>query len=575
MISKGNTNFIGSGGANLKLLNFDIYGTQTGDINFATAPGVMVDGNGNIVSGTPSTMSGDTVSSANQNTGANSLNNADASSANSTTLNNFNNGLINNNVNINAGTGGNSTANINGDSTITTGDANIAASLINFLNSSITAAKNFVVGVVNIFGTFNGDIILPGYNDGSSVAATADPSLSASAANANTGSNSNNSADAGSSNSTQINNINNAGILNNLNVTGDTGNNGLASANGNTAITTGAVTEQGNVVNVGNQSSTGTSKPNFWLVIVNKLGHWTGQILGTDSQGHTIASSNTFEFSSGDLNALNNNTGNGSSNTANAGNSNQTTVNNVNNGQIANNVTINASTGGNSFKSNNGNNTLRTGNVSVLANIVNFINHNFVGQNFGIAIINVFGKWTGNVITPDYVAPKVTSAPASASTADSSNNQSQAAPAQTLQPMPRQAADAQQQGTAGTNTNQNQEVTTGISMAQSSVVPATNPVSAEQPITNGNTDSSLSLEQLHFDAPVVLSGSQSNIKDQTSTSHVTVFGANNSQSSNNAESLLAKVMQFFNTMKIGSPFGIGGSLLVAGVIGGLTKKKFF
>ncbi|HLA03875.1 MAG TPA: hypothetical protein VJ065_01420, partial [Patescibacteria group bacterium] len=69
---------------------------------------------------------------------------------------------IDNNVNLTANTGGNRASyNTGGDSSIKTGDANIAASIVNFINSNIIG-RTVMVGIVNVFGSWLGDAVPPG-----------------------------------------------------------------------------------------------------------------------------------------------------------------------------------------------------------------------------------------------------------------------------------------------------------------------------------------------------------------------------------------------------------------------------
>ena len=48
-----------------------------------------------------------------------------------------------------------------GSGNITTGDANIASNVINFLNNNIVAGAEWLLSTVNIFGNMTGNIILP------------------------------------------------------------------------------------------------------------------------------------------------------------------------------------------------------------------------------------------------------------------------------------------------------------------------------------------------------------------------------------------------------------------------------
>ena len=44
---------------------------------------------------------------------------------------------------------------------------------------------------------------------------------------------------------------------------------------------------------------------------------------------------------------------------------------------------------------------IKTGDVLVGTNLLNFLNYNFIGTNWLVGIVNVFGTWTGNAGTKD------------------------------------------------------------------------------------------------------------------------------------------------------------------------------
>lgn len=67
--------------------------------------------------------------------------------------------MVENNVDVYAATGGNSANGNAGDVNITTGDANASAKILNIINSNIVG-RNFFVGLINIFGSWLGNLIL-------------------------------------------------------------------------------------------------------------------------------------------------------------------------------------------------------------------------------------------------------------------------------------------------------------------------------------------------------------------------------------------------------------------------------
>lgn len=110
------------------------------------------DGNGEVV------VSNDT-------NGAGSENTSEANRQNNTSVNQANDAKIVNNVNLSANTGTNSASyNTGGDSTVQTGDANVVASIVNFVNNNIAGSGKLFVNVVNVFGSWLGDFMTPGYS---------------------------------------------------------------------------------------------------------------------------------------------------------------------------------------------------------------------------------------------------------------------------------------------------------------------------------------------------------------------------------------------------------------------------
>jgi hypothetical protein len=69
---------------------------------------------------------------------------------------------INNTLDLTATTGDNSTSrNTGGDNSITTGDANVVANIVNFVNNNISGSGKLFVTFVNVFGDWNGNFKTP------------------------------------------------------------------------------------------------------------------------------------------------------------------------------------------------------------------------------------------------------------------------------------------------------------------------------------------------------------------------------------------------------------------------------
>ena len=375
LVNSGNNNEIIVG-----FQEFDVYDNQVGDITFSWAD--------------PTLFTSGAVTVENTGNGSNSNNSASSTSENNTDITQVNVADVENNVLIETDTGNNSASrNTGGDSIIETGDANIVANLINFLNNNITGTAEFLVGVVNIFGTLQGDIIVeapPSCSCGSSTLAQ----------NSGNGSDSTNNAEINLDNSTKILQNNDATINNNINIDATTGGNETSkNTGGNSTISTGEANVNAEVINVANNNLVGAGDT-WWIVLVNNNGVWQGKIVG-ENQGVNLAS-DTFDFiinPDGTIAAINSGNGIGSQNSATINSDNNTNIDQSNIANINNNLTIDANTGGNSASRNTGgNSTIKTGDVNVNANIFNFLNNNFTGGRFVITVVNVFGNFLGDVV---------------------------------------------------------------------------------------------------------------------------------------------------------------------------------
>lgn len=333
----------------------------------------------------------------NSGNGADSTNNIQANITNTNDTTIDNNGDITNDVNLNANSGNNQTSfNTAGDSAITTGDANVAANLINVINSTVSGGALFVV---NVFGNLVGDIIFPDF-----APTTVGGSNTTTLANSNNGEGSTNNTSLNTTNTNEFNMDNNAVIDNNLIIDANTGDN-MASFNtaGDNVVETGEVNVNAEVVNIANINMLGSGSDPIWLVLVNNMGSWSGKIIGALT-GSNFASGDGLDFTVGPDGSINiGNSGNGANSTnnaeANITNDNSFTVNN--NANVTNNLNINANTGSNNAGFNTGGSSvIRTGDVNVAASVVNFVNTVLVGRPLMIGIINVFGSWTGDAVPP-------------------------------------------------------------------------------------------------------------------------------------------------------------------------------
>lgn len=284
---------------------------------------------------------------------------------------------------------GNNTAdnNTGGDSDINTGDANIAANVMNFANNNISG--DVIYSVVNIFGDMVGDILFP------------EEVLNTDVANTGNGSDSTNTASANIDNSDETYQYNNANIQNNLLADTNTGDNSTSSnTGGNNSIETGDTSTDVSVINIANTNIVG----DMWLVLVNTAGEWLGQIMGTDANGN-IAVSQGLAFNvdeNGEISVTNADNGSGSTNTGTVNQQTNTTTVQNNTANIVNDLDLSANTGGNSASRNTGgDNSIETGDANIIANIVNFVNNNISGGGrLFVNVVNVFGSWIGDFVMP-------------------------------------------------------------------------------------------------------------------------------------------------------------------------------
>jgi hypothetical protein len=320
------------------------------------------------------------------------------------TLDNYtfqqNDASIENELVLTANSGNNTAANnTGGDSEIKTGDANASGSVLNFANNNF--AGDVIYAVVNIFGDLTGDLIIS--EESLKSLGFGDVNLQ----NTKNGTDSVNIADVDATILDEFTQVNDADIVNNLNLGATTGGNSASNnTDGDSYISTGNANVDAQVINIANANHIGGD---WWIVLVNEAGNWFGKILGVDGAvvGNNFAASSGTGFevaSDGTINITNQENGSGSTNIGDVAMSSTNTTYQENNAQIANNITINANTGGNSTSRNTGgDNSSETGDANVMLNLVNFVNNNFAGGNVFLSVVNVFGTWTGDFLTPGAV----------------------------------------------------------------------------------------------------------------------------------------------------------------------------
>ncbi|MGD0284396.1 MAG: hypothetical protein ABSB12_02285 [Candidatus Saccharimonadales bacterium] len=311
-----------------------------------------------------------------------------STNTNSTTqVNSADNSTINNNVNLNADSGNANVTNNTSAGNATSGSADTDANIINLIDSDISSGQSFL-GVINIYGDLDGNILLPPDFLNTLLASNAisDP---VTASNGTT--------------TTNVDNSNNDAINNSIT---NTANSGTASVNQNSSAgnaTSGNATTNITVLNLTGSQIIGS---NDLLVFVNVLGTWVGVIMDAPT-GATAA-----ELGSGIT-----------SDTTSANNS--STLNSSNNNTINNTVNENATSGDATVADNTTAGNATSGNASASVNLLNLIDSQLSVSNwFGILFINVFGTWDGSLGEETIPPPAVVAASSTppASTSNTSNN---------------------------------------------------------------------------------------------------------------------------------------------------------
>jgi hypothetical protein len=266
---------------------------------------------------------------------------------------------INNTATLAADSGDANVADNTNAGNATSGSADAVANVVNMINSMITSGQSFI-GVINILGDLNGNILMPSQFLDSLIASNA-PSSTVTISN-----NNNATLNAAFSNDEDIvNNVEAEAQSGAANSTGNTNAGDATSGNATTKVTLFNLTGD-NVV-----------AANTLLVFVNVSGTWVGLLMNAPA-GATAAAfgSNVTENSTNNVNA------------------NLTSNNNEN---ITNNLNVNANSGDATVKDNTNAGDATSGNADAAVNILNLEGSTFNASNwFGILFINVFGNWTGN-----------------------------------------------------------------------------------------------------------------------------------------------------------------------------------
>ncbi len=284
---------------------------------------------------------------------------------------NTNTAHITNEVIVRADTGGNSATAENGDASISTGDAYASANVVNVVNTNIVDS-NYLLVAINSFGDFVNDIIFPSAEFFEELFGTG--------------------AGVSSGMTVVTTNDNTATIENGVTVTSDTGNNAATTTtSGSADIVTGDAISDVNVVNQVNTNVFGDS----FLILFRIHGTFSGELFGLPEGMVWKETPGGIAIMYDPLLAMESSGGLGTNETA------QVTVENSNSASVSNNISVYALTGDNqAFADGTANTTtsITTGDAYASANVVNLVNTNIFGENWILAIFNIFGDFSGNIM---------------------------------------------------------------------------------------------------------------------------------------------------------------------------------
>lgn len=250
------------------------------------------------------------------------------------------------------------------------GNASAIANVVNVIDSALVSGRSFI-GVININGDLNGNILLPP-DFVNQLLADNVPTVNIIT---NTGTNSSNAINGKSGGTTNITNSNNA-TINNYVVTNASS--GTASVSGNTSAGNATSGNATNSITAFNLTGSNLIGSNDLLVFVNVAGgQWVGLIINAPPGTTAAEFGGGIVSSSADTNA---------------------NINNQTKDTISNNIDLTAASGSATVSNNTRAGNAASGNADNAVNLLNIEDSNLALSNwFGILFINVFGMWNGNL----------------------------------------------------------------------------------------------------------------------------------------------------------------------------------
>ena len=273
---------------------------------------------------------------------------------------NTNEAYVDVSANSSAISGQNSATDNEGNASIQTGDSIASANIFNLINLNIIGSR-FLFGIINIFGSLTGNIIVPNPQRFLEYATLYS-----------------------SSGQSDIINQNFAYVSSNVQASADSGTNEQLDENGQ-SLKTGVSEAYASSTNFANLNLMLSS---WYLLLLNNFGYWDGTVDSWENPSSSIVQdgeSATYEIDNQEaLIGENSLVGN-------------TSVENINLVGVKADVSATAISGQNKTAGNK-NSSIQTGMSLAFANLFNFLNTNIVGSNFFMPIINLFGSWKGNLV---------------------------------------------------------------------------------------------------------------------------------------------------------------------------------
>lgn len=310
-------------GSNLAVFNRDVYGNLQGDL--------MIDPQALFAT------------------------DANSSSPNNLTINTEASGTIDNNITLASHTGDASVSTNTTAGNAASGNAAAVVNIVNMINSIISSGQSFL-GSVNIYGSLDGDILLP--------PELLDILLASNSGSSSLPSTTDTVADV-TSNQSINNQVNLAAISGDAVVTNNTSAGGATTGNAQTNLT---------ILNLVGSQVVGKD---VLLVFINVMGNWVG-VLYSAPPGSTAAAI-------------------GGGITQNDSLADSLNVNSTTNQSINNDIDLAAVSGDATVAENTTAGNATSGDAMAAANLLNILNSTFsLADWFGVLFINVFGSWNGS-----------------------------------------------------------------------------------------------------------------------------------------------------------------------------------